>query len=271
MRQLLESFMHEHNSFVTLTYAPHNLPDGLSVNKNDVQLFFKRLRAIIAPARVRYFAAAEYGEKNGAPHYHISMFGLSRESYFGNERDYFGGIEAINRAWALGRTNVGEFNRKTAAYVTKYVTKRMSHMRMEAREREFVLMSRMPGLGATAIAQIAETLKKNPLVWDSIHDRYEVPRTLNFGKRKIYLDRYTWNGLLSAIGFTDEVIKKVKQKSAMEASEEMCALLKAALGDSEDVSRETKTFRDIYEGEQHAALEKTYGKHHQYRPRRGKS
>jgi len=43
-RIMLETFMHEASSFLTLTYAPEFLPQDLSLKVRDYQLFMKRLR-----------------------------------------------------------------------------------------------------------------------------------------------------------------------------------------------------------------------------------
>lgn len=74
--------------FVTLTYAPENVPyiirDGekyLTVWKDDVKAWIKRLRTNYERATgekgIRYFLCSEYGPKTHRPHYHAIFFNMS--------------------------------------------------------------------------------------------------------------------------------------------------------------------------------------------------
>ena len=72
--------------FLTLTYDDDHIPYGeilkgyrsiqrQTVNKRDVQLFIKRLRKAYKKP-IKYFLAAEYGDRTKRPHYHAIVFGL---------------------------------------------------------------------------------------------------------------------------------------------------------------------------------------------------
>ena len=79
-RLLLESLDHEHNSFITLTYADEFLPISPTkpvptLCKRDAQLFLKRLRKRLT-FPIRYYLCGEYGGLNGRPHYHAILFGF---------------------------------------------------------------------------------------------------------------------------------------------------------------------------------------------------
>nr|WAE43903.1 MAG: replication initiator protein [Microviridae sp.] len=65
-------------SFITLTYDDEHLPPNASLVKNDLQLFFKRLRKSLEPykRKIKYFASGEYGSTTNRPHYHMIVFGL---------------------------------------------------------------------------------------------------------------------------------------------------------------------------------------------------
>ena len=56
------------SNFVTLTYATEHVPilksGYMSLNKSDLQKFFKRLRKL-SIQRLRYYAVGEYGGKAG--------------------------------------------------------------------------------------------------------------------------------------------------------------------------------------------------------------
>jgi len=72
-----ESMMWEENCFATLTYDDEHLPKNSSLDKRDLQKFFKRLRKKYEPKKIRYYACAEYGEKSFRPHYHAAIFNIS--------------------------------------------------------------------------------------------------------------------------------------------------------------------------------------------------
>lgn len=114
VRLMCEAQLHEHNSFLTLTYnnatllarrttweptVPYTPPSEMdylndprprkphattheaidSLVPRDVQLLMKRLRAKLAirnpSTRIKYYAVGEYGERFQRPHYHIALFG----------------------------------------------------------------------------------------------------------------------------------------------------------------------------------------------------
>ena len=78
-RLMKELRLHNHASFITLTYDDNNLPktaDGVpTLCLRDMQLFLKSLRKHFQPVQLRYFQCGEYGEKTQRPHYHMILFG----------------------------------------------------------------------------------------------------------------------------------------------------------------------------------------------------
>lgn len=69
---ILERQCWKYTYFVTLTYNDDNLPNQLV--SNDVSKFFKYLRFLIKPYKLRYLCAGEYGSKTERPHYHAIIF-----------------------------------------------------------------------------------------------------------------------------------------------------------------------------------------------------
>lgn len=63
--------------YLTLTYNDHCLPSS-GVSVIDMQNYFKRLRNYLfrmgLPTDFRYLCVAEYGAKNGRPHYHVELW-----------------------------------------------------------------------------------------------------------------------------------------------------------------------------------------------------
>lgn len=75
--------------FITFTYDNLHLPRTDSgfqtLRKEDLQLFFKRLRSLLdgecIPHRLRYLACGEYGKKTKRPHYHVLLWGFPEQAF----------------------------------------------------------------------------------------------------------------------------------------------------------------------------------------------
>jgi hypothetical protein len=143
----LELQEHDDACWATLTYDDDHLPPTLS--KAHLQGFHKRLRARVAPRRVRFFASGEYGERTERPHYHTILYGV---------RD----ADEIKAAWPFGYARVDPISPAAIAYVAGYCSKKIG-WKLEKGERvdyetgevyeyqpPFVLMSRRPGIGGHA-------------------------------------------------------------------------------------------------------------------------
>ncbi|QXP08617.1 MAG: replication initiator protein [Arizlama microvirus] len=162
-----EAQMHSRNSFLTLTYAPENMPWNGSVSKREAQLFMKRLRKEIE-TKIRFFTCGEYGDKSGHPHYHSIIFGydFSGDRVFHKLTDRGDRLYTsaqLEKVWPYGHALIGDVTPQSGAYVAGYVTKkiggepaaahysRVHPFRDEVHqvEPEFALQSRRPGLGFT--------------------------------------------------------------------------------------------------------------------------
>lgn len=163
VRCIHEAQTHSHNSFVTLTYAPIHLPSDLSLHLRDFQLFMKRLRKRCGS--VRFFHCGEYGENFGRPHYHALLFGfrpadLKLFTIRNGMRLYTS--ELLSEIWGFGFVSVGDVTFESAAYVARYVLKKVTgdaaddHYiainietgQIVTRRPEYVTMSRRPGIGS---------------------------------------------------------------------------------------------------------------------------
>lgn len=230
-RQVFESLCHESSCFVTLTYGPDTLPDGGNLEPRDLQLFLKRLRFHLGSGRVRYVAVGEYGEKTYRPHYHLSLFGMSGHSVHNARSAVSTGEQLIKRSWDLGFVGLGDFNEKTAQYVSSYVVKKLADRTDPVIGNlvpEFGRMSRRPGIGGEAVKVIAKALCDNGHGMALLEETGDIPHELQIGRRKIPLGRYLLAKLREAVGFTPEYIAEIKQKGAYESSVEMLALLDRA-------------------------------------------
>jgi len=163
MRQMDEAQMHGDNCFVTLTYDPEHCPDDWSLKKRDLQLFLKRLRKD-ARCRVRFYGCGEYGEQYLRPHYHVNLFGLDfpdKRLFSVRDGNRLYTSEWLFRLWPYGHSLIGALTFDSAAYVARYVMKKVTGPAAEDAywrgdpetgecwrvEPEWNTMSRRPGIG----------------------------------------------------------------------------------------------------------------------------
>ncbi len=194
-RMVLESYKHNTNSFVTLTYDDQNLPKDLSLDPKHAQDWLKRLRKSIEPSRVRYYLVGEYGDESQRPHYHAALFGVGREH-----------AEVIQSTWNKGYTYTGDLTFQSAQYIGGYVTKKMTKLddpRLEGRFPEFARMSNRPGIGAGAMSDLADQLKAGHGK-DLVEEQGDVPPELQHGKKKYPLGRYLQSKLREELEIHDE-------------------------------------------------------------------
>lgn len=173
LRLLLEFFeQHEKASFVTLTYSDDNFAFSESgtpvLCKRDLQLWLKRVRKKYGQG-IRFYAAGEYGPKTKRPHYHVILFGVAPDEldpdwfYFGGKsgpyQNNYCRSSPLYESWQLGIVHIGEVTPHSIQYVAGYVTKKITK-KGDGLEPEFQLMSRRPGIGLSAVSEIARSLQK---------------------------------------------------------------------------------------------------------------
>lgn len=154
-----ERQLHELNVFVTLTFRDH--PGDLCYEY--FQKFMKRLRRRFACFDVtlghwvpRFFACGEYGESFGRPHFHAVLFGVGfpdrvywRKSDSGHAVDR---SQLLEQLWTHGDCYVGDVTFESAAYVARYVMKKVNGQLADHHygglTPEMAHMSLRPGIGA---------------------------------------------------------------------------------------------------------------------------
>lgn len=188
MRCMHEAKMHRYNSFLTLTYNDNNIPAGGTLHYYDFQRFMRRLRKALGrkggklrnglaftaapgssygapPHTPRFYMCGEYGEQFHRPHFHVCLFGTDF-----NDKKYLAKTktgsklyrsETLERLWPLGFSSIGEITFESAAYVARYVMKKITGTRAKKHyekietetgeiiqlKPEFNNMSRRPGIG----------------------------------------------------------------------------------------------------------------------------
>jgi len=183
-RIVLESFCHESNCFVTLTYDDEHLPLNGSLVKEHPQLFLKRLRKRVSPQLIRFYLCGEYGEKTQRPHYHMIIFGIGPE------------YEAIiQECWDHGFVHCGTVDHRSAAYVAGYVHKglKANHPDLRGRYPEYSRMSLRPAIGKRGTDNICEA--------HSMTDEDEPPRVFRVGGTDYPLGRYLSNYVRTIFGY----------------------------------------------------------------------
>lgn len=185
-RCMLELEYHDSAYFVTLTYDDYHVPESfypdpktgeamrsLTLNKRDLQLFMKRLRARFENDTIRFFACGEYGPSTFRPHYHLILFGLHLPDLvpIGQLRGYqYYRSESLERCWSrkdtfenligeecvtpltkIGNITITDVTWETCAYTARYITKKLNGPAAKFYSDfnlvpPFVQMSRRPGI-----------------------------------------------------------------------------------------------------------------------------
>lgn len=210
-RIMLEARQYEDNSFVTLTYDDEHMPktiDGLGTLKSwDLRNFLDNLRyhfGTMGRRGIRYYAVGEYGDETFRPHYHLAMFNVPtcvyKMSMYSKLRvSCCPTCELVRKLWGRGHIYLGTLERDSAGYVASYVTKGMSKKddpRLGLRYPEFARMSLRPGIGHSAMWEVADVLMKYGLMQGAL----DVPYELKEGKKSIPLDRYLRRNLRTMVG-----------------------------------------------------------------------
>jgi hypothetical protein len=161
-----EASLHEKNCFITLTYDDEHLPNGGSLHYPDFQKFIKRLRKKFPKSDIRYYMAGEYGTTFGRPHFHACIFGFDFDDKKLWKRTASNSLlyrsKDLEALWSFGYTSVGDVTFESAAYVARYIMKKVtgdeanthySYCDLSTGELlkltpEFNRMSLKPGIGA---------------------------------------------------------------------------------------------------------------------------
>lgn len=163
IRCVHEASLHEKNCFITLTYDKEHLPTDGSLQLDHFQKFMKRLRKQYGP-KIRFFHCGEYGEKYQRPHYHACIFNhdFNDKTHFTTNNDIkLYTSESLQKLWPYGFTTLGDVTFESAAYVARYITKKITGKNallhytkidakgeiLQERQPEYTTMSRRPGIG----------------------------------------------------------------------------------------------------------------------------
>lgn len=233
-RIMLEAYQHPDNVFVTLTYSDECMPrlaDGRgNLEPKHLQDWLKRIRwswdneqkelRKNAPTRIRYFACGEYGDETERPHFHVAIFGYPT-CHFGNTRPRPRGqaccprCAELEKTWKHGQIFAGTLEMHSAQYIAGYVTKKMTSAddpRLDGRHPEFSRMSLRPGIGHSALHEVASQVMRFNLE----NSQADVPSALRHGSRLMPLGRYLRRELRKLVGNDEKTPQSVIEKMAEE-------------------------------------------------------
>lgn len=193
IRCVHEASLHEQNCVITVTYATPHLPKSGSLAPEHAVKLIKDLRAredYLAekeqrePRLFKTYGCAEYGELRGRPHYHIILFGYR----FHDEQPHRDGNNAIvegyytsellTDVWGKGQTQVMDLTFESAAYVARYITKKLTGPRAAeygARISERTVCVTRKGLGKGWYEQWKEEIYNGDKVFRSTKDGKRIP------------------------------------------------------------------------------------------------
>ena len=165
IRCMHEASLYKDNCFITLTYDEEHLPEDYSLHYDDFQRFMKRVRKKYTGKKIRFYMAGEYGENFGRPHFHACIFNLDFEDKYIWQKTESGSkiyrSKILEELWPFGYSSIGEVNFQSAAYVARYIMKKVTGDMAEQhyeevnfttgeiiqRKPEFNKMSLKPGIG----------------------------------------------------------------------------------------------------------------------------
>lgn len=153
LRCVHEAALHDASCFGTLTYA--KMPERGSLERGALREFMRSLREELAVnvwcswdpgdgirhrscgrmvrrtvSPVKMYGAGEYGEENGRPHYHFLLFGFAfpdRAVLRGGKYPLFRS-PLLERVWPHGVSSIGDLSYESAAYVARYVMKKVDQV-----------------------------------------------------------------------------------------------------------------------------------------------
>lgn len=226
LRCVHEASRYDQNCFITLTYRSEHYPRLGNLDKSALQNFFKRFRKSIYPRRIRYFACGEYGDEFDRPHFHACIFGFDFDdktlwTVRNGVRLFVS--DHLARCWPFGFSTIGEVNFQSAAYLARYVVKKVKGAEAEPLRSdgtpgyytaldgetgelvqltpEFVVMSRRPGIGKNWFEEFRS-------------DCYPSDFLVHEG-RKFRVPRYYDNQYLISSG--EDALREIKRKRVRQA------------------------------------------------------
>lgn len=220
-RLLLEQMQHDDSCFITLTFDEDHIASDFSLHPEDLRNWLKRLRSLLAPVVVRFFAVGEYGDISGRPHYHVVLFGFRPVDHVSpqlQKKLHRRCTCAVCRSWLFGDVDVGNLTPESAAYTAGYLMKYMTKKwdeRLEGRHPEFTRMSLRPGIGADAVGEIVRFLSSEEGA-KYVSEHHRIPSSIRCNGRRYPIGRYLGGLVLSGLGYPDFRLDSLRARADLE-------------------------------------------------------
>lgn len=165
-----EASLYPENCFLTLTYDSASLPEHSFLDYQAPVKFMHDLRQKYGSG-IRSYGCAEYGGLFQRPHYHLCIFNFNfsdKKLWSKNDDNPLFTSDSLSSLWPHGHTLIGDLTFESAAYVARYVTKKITgpkslshyeHISPTSGEifqrppERSIAVSRMPGIGRTWFEQ----------------------------------------------------------------------------------------------------------------------
>lgn len=263
-RIMLEALQHTENCFLTLTYEPLKTPLTSSslatLQPKDLSDWLKRFRKAIHPLKIRFYAVGEYGDDNWRPHYHLALFGYPHCRFgntLGNKPPSYHRItpqpsccdvcDLVRDTWGKGKIFSGDLSPNSAQYVSGYVTKKMTagdgwENFLVDRHPEFARMSNRPGIGFSAMHEVASELMR----LDLDTSQADVPSALRHGKRVLPLGRYLTRSLRKMVGKDEKTPQDILDTKAEKMLSLQYDAIRNKRGLKGEILAQNKTARESF-------------------------
>ena len=244
-RSVHEAYMHNYYkncAFLTLTFNDEMLNrrrNPHSLDKTAFRSWIKRLRKAVKAhydCEFRFMACGEYGAKHKRPHYHILIYGFNFPDKYIYKYRKVNGVDVIyyrsdfleslwrpaHCAKSFGFSVIGDVNFESSAYVARYVTKKLFGKYADAvykdKEPEFLLTSRMPGLGFEYMKKFKDDIFRHGYIMLPNKFKAPIPRYYINKIKEIDENLYT-KYRMKAI---DNFVNNVFIKDVNSTSERLC-------------------------------------------------
>lgn len=141
----------------------------------NLEVKFKRREKKLNVNYLRYYMCGEYGEKTRRAHYHMCLYGWTPkdQTYYTTSgskiKSKIFTSKTLDKIWGKGHCYIGDITFESAAYVARYILKKVNGPRAEQhyeiidgdtgeilkRQPEYTRMSLKPGIGSSWIEKFA--------------------------------------------------------------------------------------------------------------------